>query len=143
MPEPLADGADFLLRIKGDSMVNAGILDGDTVVVQRRQDARNGEIVVALAGDDETADEATVGGSSVEDGSAFASSRERRPRADLRAARRDPGQGRGVFRRLPWSPLNRTLDQELVALMRGQPRRCPVCGEFVLRSAGAVLLPVA
>jgi repressor LexA len=41
-------------------MVNAGILDGDTVVVQRRQDARNGEIVVALAGDDETADEATV-----------------------------------------------------------------------------------
>jgi repressor LexA len=40
--------------------VNAGILDGDTVVVQRRQDARNGEIVVALAGDDETADEATV-----------------------------------------------------------------------------------
>ena len=60
VPEPLADGADFLLRIKGDSMVNAGILDGDTVVVQRRQDARNGEIVVALAGDDETADEATV-----------------------------------------------------------------------------------
>ena len=60
MPEPLADGADFLLRIKGESMVNAGILDGDTVVVQRRPDARNGEIVVALVGDDETADEATV-----------------------------------------------------------------------------------
>ena len=60
VPEPLAEGADFLLRIKGDSMVKAGILDGDTVVVQRRQDARNGEIVVALAGDDETADEATV-----------------------------------------------------------------------------------
>jgi repressor LexA len=60
VPEPLADGADFLLRVKGDSMVNAGILDGDIVVVQRRQDARNGEIVVALAGDDESADEATV-----------------------------------------------------------------------------------
>jgi repressor LexA len=60
VPEPLSSGADFLLRVKGDSMVNAGILDGDMVVVQRREDARNGEIVVALAGDDETADEATV-----------------------------------------------------------------------------------
>jgi repressor LexA len=51
---------DFLLRIKGDSMIEAGILDGDLVVVRRGQDARDGEIVVALAGDDETADEATV-----------------------------------------------------------------------------------
>jgi repressor LexA len=51
---------DFLLRVKGDSMVNAGILDGDIVVVRRAQDARDGEIVVALAGEDETADEATV-----------------------------------------------------------------------------------
>jgi repressor LexA len=60
VPEPLAHGADFLLRVKGDSMIDAGILDGDIVVVQSRQDARNGEIVVALAGDDESADEATV-----------------------------------------------------------------------------------
>jgi repressor LexA len=59
VPEPL-EGADFLLRVKGDSMVNAGILDGDVVVVRRQQDARDGEIVVALAGDDEAADEATV-----------------------------------------------------------------------------------
>jgi repressor LexA len=51
---------DFILRVNGDSMVNAGILDGDLLVVQRAQDARNGDIVVALAGDDETADEATV-----------------------------------------------------------------------------------
>jgi len=51
---------DFLLRVKGESMINAGILDGDLLVVQRTQDARNGEIVVALAGDDESADEATV-----------------------------------------------------------------------------------
>jgi repressor LexA len=58
VPETLR--GDFLLRVKGDSMVNAGILDGDIVVVQRTQDARNGEIVVALAGDDEAADEATV-----------------------------------------------------------------------------------
>jgi repressor LexA len=58
VPETLR--GDFLLRVKGDSMVNAGILDGDVVVVQRTQDARNGDIVVALAGDDESADEATV-----------------------------------------------------------------------------------
>jgi repressor LexA len=58
VPETLR--GDFLLRVKGDSMIEAGILDGDLVVVQRAQDARNGEIVVALAGDDESADEATV-----------------------------------------------------------------------------------
>jgi repressor LexA len=52
--------ADFVLRVKGESMVDAGILDGDYVVVRRQQDARDGEIVVALAGDDESADEATV-----------------------------------------------------------------------------------
>jgi len=61
VPEPLSSGGEeFLLRVKGDSMVGAGILDGDIVVVQRAQEARNGEIVVALAGDDESADEATV-----------------------------------------------------------------------------------
>ena len=60
VPEPLGRGADFLLTVHGDSMVDAGILDGDTLVVQRADDARDGEIVVALAGDDETADEATV-----------------------------------------------------------------------------------
>jgi repressor LexA len=58
VPETLR--GDFLLRVKGDSMIEAGILDGDIVVVRRQQDARNGEIVVALAGDDESADEATV-----------------------------------------------------------------------------------
>ena len=58
VPESLR--GDFLLRVKGDSMIEAGILEGDIVVVRRAQDARNGEIVVALAGDDESADEATV-----------------------------------------------------------------------------------
>ena len=61
IPEPLARGGEeFLLRVKGESMIEAGILDGDLVIVQRAQDARNGDIVVALAGDDESADEATV-----------------------------------------------------------------------------------
>jgi repressor LexA len=61
VPPPLSRGGDeFLLRVKGESMIKAGILDGDIVVVSRTQDARNGEIVVALAGDDESTDEATV-----------------------------------------------------------------------------------
>jgi repressor LexA len=58
VPETLK--GDFVLRVKGESMIEAGILDGDLVVVKRAQDARNGDIVVALAGDDESADEATV-----------------------------------------------------------------------------------
>jgi repressor LexA len=61
VPEPLARGGEeFLLRVKGESMVDAGILEGDIVVVRREQTARDGEIVVALAGEDETAEEATV-----------------------------------------------------------------------------------
>jgi len=60
VPEPLGRDADFLLRVKGDSMIEAGILDGDIVVVRKQSDARGGEIVVALVGDDESADEATV-----------------------------------------------------------------------------------
>jgi len=61
VPEPLTAGGDeFLLRVKGESMIDAGILDGDYVVVQKQASARDGEIVVALAGDDEAADEATV-----------------------------------------------------------------------------------
>ena len=61
IPEQLErGGADFLLRVKGDSMVNAGILDGDVVVVRRQDTAQDGDIVVALAGEDETSDEATV-----------------------------------------------------------------------------------
>jgi repressor LexA len=60
VPEPLGRNADFLLRVKGESMIEAGILDGDIVVVRRQDDARAGDVVVALVGDDETADEATV-----------------------------------------------------------------------------------
>jgi repressor LexA len=61
VPEPLSRGGEeFLLRVKGDSMIQAGILDGDIVVVRRQQTAQNGDIVAALAGEDESADEATV-----------------------------------------------------------------------------------
>ena len=61
VPAPLSSGGEeFLLRVKGESMIDAGILPGDYVVVQRQQTARDGDVVVALAGDDEAADEATV-----------------------------------------------------------------------------------
>jgi repressor LexA len=60
VPESLGGSADFLLTVKGDSMIEAGILDGDTLVVQSHDDPRNGDVVVALVGDDESSDEATV-----------------------------------------------------------------------------------
>jgi len=60
VPEPLGRDADFLLRVRGDSMIEAGILHGDMLVVRRQSDARDGDVVVALVGDDEAADEATV-----------------------------------------------------------------------------------
>ena len=44
----------FALRVKGESMVNAGILDGDIVVVEQCPTAQNGDIVVALVGDEAT-----------------------------------------------------------------------------------------
>ncbi len=61
VPETLSRGGEeFILRVQGDSMVDAGILNGDFVVVRRQDTARDGDIVVALAGDDEATDEATV-----------------------------------------------------------------------------------
>jgi len=43
----------FALRVQGDSMIGAGILDGDLVVVRQQDTAENGDIVVALVGDEE------------------------------------------------------------------------------------------
>ncbi|HKP88384.1 MAG TPA: transcriptional repressor LexA [Thermoleophilaceae bacterium] len=53
---PIAGGEDgeYVLRIAGDSMKDAGILDGDHVVVRPQTTARNGEIVVALVGEEAT-----------------------------------------------------------------------------------------
>ena len=48
------EGEYFALRVRGESMLNAGILPDDLVVVHRQQDARNGEIVVALFEDEAT-----------------------------------------------------------------------------------------
>lgn len=46
--------ADFALRVRGDSMRDAGILEGDLVLVRRDPSPRNGEIVVAMIGDETT-----------------------------------------------------------------------------------------
>ena len=48
------DGECFALRVRGDSMIDAGILDGDKIVVHPQQTADNGQIVVALLGDEAT-----------------------------------------------------------------------------------------
>jgi repressor LexA len=53
-PERWATTGSFLLKVKGDSMVGAHILDGDYVLVNPQQSARDGEIVVALIGDEAT-----------------------------------------------------------------------------------------
>jgi repressor LexA len=54
LPERWASTGSFLLKVKGDSMVGAHILDGDYVLVQPQKTARDGEIVVALIGDEAT-----------------------------------------------------------------------------------------
>ena len=52
--DPERSGEYFALRIRGESMINAGILDGDMIIVRRQDTADNGEIVVALLGDEAT-----------------------------------------------------------------------------------------
>jgi repressor LexA len=56
VPRRMIGGAEgaFLLRVKGDSMVDAHILDGDVVVIRPQQTAENGEVVAALLGDEAT-----------------------------------------------------------------------------------------
>lgn len=51
LPEDMPDGQAFMLRVKGESMVNAGIFDGDRVLVKKQESAENGDIIVALVED--------------------------------------------------------------------------------------------
>ncbi|OAI38924.1 LexA family transcriptional regulator [Actinobacteria bacterium SCGC AG-212-D09] len=54
-PEPAGgEQGDYLLKVRGDSMMNIGILDGDMVVVKRQDAADDGDIVVALVGEEAT-----------------------------------------------------------------------------------------
>ena len=52
-PEHRYDGELFALHVRGESMIDAGILDGDIVIVEQRETAENGEIVVALVNGEE------------------------------------------------------------------------------------------
>jgi len=52
-PEMLGAGEHFALEVRGDSMIDAGIFDGDTVLIHKQNSAGNGEIVVALVDDQE------------------------------------------------------------------------------------------
>jgi repressor LexA len=52
-PEMLAGGEHFALEVRGDSMIEAGIFDGDTVIVKRQDTANTGDIIVALIDDEE------------------------------------------------------------------------------------------
>lgn len=52
-PTMLGAGDHFALEVDGDSMVELGILDGDTAIVRQVENANNGDIVVALIGDEE------------------------------------------------------------------------------------------
>ena len=52
--EYMPNSESFMLKVKGESMINAGILDGDIILVQKQNSARNGEIVVALVDDSVT-----------------------------------------------------------------------------------------
>jgi len=52
-PEMLTGGEHFALEVKGDSMIDAGIFDGDTVIIRKGDTAHNGDIIVALVDDEE------------------------------------------------------------------------------------------
>ena len=52
--EIMPNAESFMLHVKGESMVNAGIFDGDQILVQKQSTARNGDIVVALVEDSAT-----------------------------------------------------------------------------------------
>lgn len=52
--EMMPNHETFMLKVKGESMINVGIFDGDQVLVQKQQTAENGEIVVALIEDSAT-----------------------------------------------------------------------------------------
>ena len=52
-PDMLGNGEHYALEVKGDSMIDAGIFDGDTVLIRKGETAMNGDIVVALVDDEE------------------------------------------------------------------------------------------
>jgi repressor LexA len=53
LPAELAGDNTFILKVRGESMIEAGILDGDTIILRKCADANNGDIVVALVDEEE------------------------------------------------------------------------------------------
>ena len=53
-PDILTNGEHFALEVKGDSMIEAGIFDGDTVIIKQSSNANPGDIVVAMINDEAT-----------------------------------------------------------------------------------------
>ncbi len=54
LAEELPPGELYILKVRGDSMINAGILDGDNVIIRQKPTANNGDIIVALVEDSAT-----------------------------------------------------------------------------------------
>lgn len=54
LPEDVPSGESFMLKVRGESMINAGIFDGDKILVKKQNTANNGDIVVALVEDSAT-----------------------------------------------------------------------------------------
>ena len=74
----MGDGEHYILGVRGESMIEAGINDGDFVVVKKQQDANNGDIVVAMIDD-----EATVKRFYKENGHMYACSLKIRPMSPI------------------------------------------------------------
>ena len=131
--------ADFVLRVKGESMVDAGLLDGDYVVVRRQQDASNGDIVVALVGRTTLRMKQRSSGSSATTAACGSSPRTLRWSRSTPTTSSSSVASSGCTARSSAmgeiAALNRTLEQELFALLRGASLECLVCGEFVLHRA--------
>ena len=88
--ELVGEGTLFLLNVKGDSMIDAAICDGDWVVVRQQPNAENGDIVAAMIDGD-----ATVKTYRLRDGHVTLMPHNPRLRADSRRQRDHPRQGRG------------------------------------------------
>ncbi|MEZ5828205.1 MAG: LexA family transcriptional regulator [Hyphomicrobiales bacterium] len=107
-PELLAKGEHYALEVKGDSMIDAGILEGDTIIVRKCEDATNGDIVVALVDEEEEAtlkrlrrrgDSIALEAANPPTRPAFSGPDRVRGRA---AGRADPPLLGGYFSGLPW-----------------------------------------
>ena len=154
----IAGGEDgeFVLRVKGDSMKDAGILEGDHVIVRRQDTATDGEIVVALVGEEARRPSSASSASAT----TCACSRRTTPRADPhrdvrcsggwsasaggcrehRAAGRRPGCSRGARGRGRAPPARRSRS---CSISRWAPRApahdldCPICTASMRAEAAA------